>query len=295
MAKKTGLDRESLFRQTSTKKLVYFLFFALPANGFIEVTTPYHARTFPGEPRLDKQELCSIDMRICGTTKSTCPHRPSNFNNLHLTQTAFFLGCNPIKHGFVTMFLPLVRISQSREAERPLECHTAGPITFTVGATGSILSHPRIDFIDFSVETGLTFPSPHNIGSASAGIPLKGIANIGIFDWLTMGLEADAILFFNPCPGFQKNICWYLKADHFMRGFSANIGYSYSEQSNTPLIWYPSICHWSMHTLHISVSFDAARERHPHLPWLEFFYDRVLNGRTIAGYSLVGFRCGIYF
>ena len=295
MAKKTELKLGCLFQKTITRKLIYSLFFALPLHGFIEITTPYHARTFPGEPRLDKQELCSIDMRICGTTKSTCHHRANSFRNLHLTQTAFFLGCNPIEHGFATVFLPLIHLSQSREANTPLECHTTGPITFTVGATGSMLSHQRIDFIDFSVETGLAFPSPHNIGSASAGFPLKGVANIGIFDWLTMGLEADAILFVNPCPSFQKNICWYLKADHFMRGFSAHIGYSYSEQSHTPLIWYPDLCHWSMHTLHISVSFDAARERHPHLPWLEFFCDRVLSGHSVAGYSLVGFRCGVYF
>jgi hypothetical protein len=295
MAKKTELRKEPLSPKIIMKKLLCTIFFAFPLHGFIEVTTPYHARTFPGEPRIDKQELCSADMRICGTTKSVCRYRPSSFHNLQYTQYAFFLGCNPIEHGFATAFIPFVHLKQSREANKPLECHATEPITLTVGATGSILSHPRLDFIDFSIESGITLPPSHDIGSASAGLPLKGVANVGIFDWLTVGLEADVILFFNPHPSSQKNICWYFKADHIMRGFSAHIGYSYSTQENTPLVWYPALPCWSMHTLHIAVSFDAAREQHPHLPWLEFFYDHVLSGKNISGYSLVGFRCGTYF
>lgn len=287
MAKKTALN--------PIITLIFSLSFTAPLTGFIEVSVPYHARAFPGEPRIDKSELWSIDMRISGTTKSLCHFKPNYFNHLHFTETAFFLACNPAKHAFATLFIPLDHVHQSRAANRPLDWHTAGPVTMTIGATGSYLSHPLIDFIDFSVETGITLPSPGDIGSNSAGLPLKGIASIGIFDWITTGLEADVILFFHPESGFQENICWYLKADHFMRGFSAHIGYSYSKQYNAPLIWYGSLPCWYMHTLHLSASFDAARERHPALPWVEFFYDRVLSGRNIAGYSMIGFRCGVNF
>lgn len=275
--------------------LLVFSIFAQPIASFVEVSNPYHARTFPGEPRLDCQELCSIDVRVCGTTKSRCRWHPHAFDNLHITQTGFFLGCNPVPHAFVTMFIPITRVHQCREANVPLECHNAGPITITIGATGSNLSHPRIDFIDFSVETGIALPPSYRFGTRSVGVPLKGAANIGIFDWITTGIEADVIALFSPSPSIQRNFCWYLKADHFMRGFSAHIGYSYSDQSQSPLLWYTSLPCWSMHTAHFAIGFDAARERHPHLPWLEFFYDRVLSGHNIAGYSLVGFRCGVYF
>lgn len=285
-------------KTTSSKKiagLLFCSFFSSSLISFIEVSTPYRARSFPGEPRIDKAELCSIDVRVSGTSNGPCRWRPAQLKNIHLSEVAFFLGCNPTDHTFATIFVPSVHLHQSREKNTPLDCHTAGPIAFTIGATGSYLTHPRLDFIDFSVETGITLPSPHNFGSSSAGLPLKGTANIGIFDWLTAGLEADAILFFHPASGFQKNICWYLKADHFLRGFSAHIGYSYSKQTNAPLVWYGCIPCWDMHTLHLSLSFDAARKRHPHLPWVEFFYDRVLSGHTITGYSQIGFRCGIYF
>lgn len=274
---------------------LYLLVFFINTNAVIEVTTPYHARTFPGEPPVDCPELCSVDLRICGTTKSKCREKSAAMKNLHITETSFSLSCNPAQHVFASLFVPLVHIHQSRAANRPLECHTAGAVTLTIGVTGSYLSHPRMDFIDLSVETGITFPSPHNIGSNSAGVPLKGTICIGLFDWLSAGLETDVILFLNPTPGFQENVCWYLKADHFMRGFSAHLGYSYSRQYNSPLIWYQKICWWDMHTLHFALSFDAARERYPSLPWVEFFYDRTLNGHHIGGYSLIGFRCGTNF
>ncbi|MCL5436341.1 MAG: hypothetical protein M1549_00485 [Candidatus Dependentiae bacterium] len=284
------------YARTSLRGIsILLLIISLQTTGFVEVTLPYFARTFPGEPRIARQELISTDLRICGTGKSHLQHLLPCFANMHLTEAAFCIACNPSEHGFASFFVPIVDIEQSRAANVPLRRRTAAPITFTGGVCGSVLSHPRIDFVDFSVETGVTLPSPHRIGSASGGFPLKGTLNVGIFDWLTAGIEGDIIFFIRPLPGMQKNACWYLKADHFMRGFSALIGYSHSSQRCAPVIWYPTLPYWSMHTIHFSVSFDAAREGHPHLPWVEFFYDRVLSGRDIGGYSLFGFQCGVYF
>src|SRR5690606_31709429 len=101
-------------------------------------------------------------------------------------------------------------------------------------------------------------------------------------DWITMGISADVVAFFDCNNGRLCDFTWYLKADHILHGISCLIGYTYSSQHKTPVPWSQEyLPFWKMDTLNFELSYDSASLSHPFFPSLYFFYIRVLSGKNI--------------
>lgn len=139
-----------------------------------------------------------------------------------------------------------------------------GDASFQVGWTLNYQETDVIDFLDFTVKTGVLAPTAQKqnpnivfdipLGyNGHIGIPLSFEAALGTYDWLTIGAHAGALFFFHTtldtrlktnlcqsgliklaqqdCVTSQKGTIWelgaYLKADHVIRGLSIIAGYAY--------------------------------------------------------------------
>jgi len=302
--KKTDIKISYSAPSKTTWLFSFFFTFAAPCHCFYDVSIPYHARFFPGEPRIAKKHITSFDLRVAGTTEAQ--HRCCKPQELLATSShAIILSCthNPNKYCFVSFTLPFYHIHNEAIIPPELEkkyiydysAKELGISALTTGLTFCFDKNPDLDFIDVAVETGILLP-PSAHRKTGCGILSKVAASTGIFDWLTIGLEADAATFFDIYGGTQYNIGWFLEADHLIRGFSFLLGYSYSRQEPMYYIWHNIVLdRWDMSTLHLSISYDLAREKYPGLPHLEFFYNRLLNGTNVTGNSLVGITIGTTF
>lgn len=153
--------------------------------------------------------------------------------------------------------------------------HQAGlsDSTLFLGWTTSYEDTCRLDYIDFTLQTGLLLPTgkkksinqPFDIAYGYNGhwaFPLMADISFGLFDWFTFGIHADSLFFLKKeqcirmkaahqaSTGFirlgkgqatvEPGIVWragtYLKADHFFNGLSLLLGFSYEQQNRTKLI-----------------------------------------------------------
>ena len=144
--------------------------------------------------------------------------------------------------------------------------------TLFVGWTKSYQDTCYLDYIDFTVKTGILIPTGkkknrHQVFSIPYGydgfwaFPLSGDISLGFFDWLTLGVHADSLFFLNKkqCINVKAahqagtglirlglaeatvdhGTVWragtYIKADHFFNGLSLMLAFSY-EQKNRDTI-----------------------------------------------------------
>lgn len=153
--------------------------------------------------------------------------------------------------------------------------HDAGlsDSTLFLGWTTTYQNTCYLDYIDFTVKTGVLFPTgrkkeldevfsiPYGYNGHWA-VPLSGDISFGLFDWLTVGLHADNLFFFKKKEyvrmkaahqdgtGFirlakdeaevHQGIVWragtYLKADHFYNGLSLLLGFAYEQQNRSHIV-----------------------------------------------------------
>lgn len=186
------------------------------------------------------------------------------------------------------------------------------------------------DYIDVTSQWGILFPTGKKKNEGQPfdlplgyngffGIPLKFDCAAGIYEWLTLGAHVGALFFLKKDKtiavqtalnqnGFiklaQTKACvdqgtiWevsaYIKADHFVKGASLQIGYSFHTQDRTtiepqdPALFDPLIVNndsqygsWRMHTLHFLFEYDFARQRNCHLPRLGCWFNYVITGKRI--------------
>lgn len=258
-----------------------------------KLSMPYRARFFPGEPHVVWDNLIQLDLQFGGSDPANyAPHTPEIFEHKSIHYVSFDISYQPYSHIFFEMTGVFDHLKERRSLlmESPIDC------SWDIGAiTGGLALHTcpggSVDFIDASFETGFVFPFNRH-RALDIGIPCALYASVGIFDWVTFGGEFDIVpLFSDGQANFQFNGCWYLKADHFMRGFSALLGESFTHQEAEPD--YPF--DWEMCTLHLAASYDASQENHPYFPRITFFYDRILSGKNIARNSMIGCAIDVDF
>lgn len=211
-----------------------------------------------------------------------------------------------------------------------------GDLTLLAGWTLNYEDTDYLDFIDATIQTGVLFPtgknkSLHNVLDMPSGydghyaLPIMLDASIGLYEWLTLGIHGDSLIFFNRTAirhlktsrktnGFIQlaqaptrihsgalcNAAVYLKADHFLKGLSLLLGYTYSNKKrdtlrpcipgfNETIINSDSLLFgWRMHTLNLSAEYDFATESHPCAPRIGIVYNRVFGGRRIFTTPILG-------
>lgn len=287
---------------TSSYFFLLFIFFLLKTEllqGF-DQSLFYHARYFPGEPRFEKSGLSSIDVKMSGgstCTKTDESGSPvsSQTSNRYRTDHFIFTAIQNISHGvFFSTTLPIYCI-HIEEGSIDYNGNSVNNMNITGGWTVNYEDTQALDFVDLTFETGIILPTAKE-PVKSKGIPFRGACAFGIYDWLTYGIQADTVMFFDTNNGRLWDVNFYVKADHFCRGLSILLGYSHSDQTETPIPWSENkLDHWSMDTFHFFISYDSATEKHPYAPRIEFFYNHTMNGKNIIENSLFGFTIGSDF
>lgn len=214
--------------------------------------------------------------------------------------------------------------------------------TLFVGWTHSYEDTTFLDFIDVTAKTGVLFPTgkkkslstlfdiPYGYNGHWA-IPLSGDISFGVYDWLTVGLHGDNLLFFNrtECIRLKTDeeadtglivlgkgkaevhhgMVWrlgaYAKADHFFSGLSLLMAFSYERQNKDTV--YPcnrqfNIRHvnqneqlraWSRSIFHIMAEWDFATCDSWYGPRIGIFYDKQITGKRVFDISMIGGYLGL--
>ena len=189
----------------------------------------------------------------------------------------------------------------------------------------------HVDFIDFSIKAGLCFPEETNLNTTTnlfsfpfpanrhIGVPISASIAAGFLDWLTIGgtmicmpwFKTMSIFTMNPTGSnttllipFQgmaiahKNAFYYasayMQADHFIKGLSCKLAYSYTSNGQTTLepldtITFPtnlvnqnpSLQGWYAHTIWGELEYDFCTRDNPNMPTIKLFYTSPLAGKNI--------------
>lgn len=214
--------------------------------------------------------------------------------------------------------------------------------TLFVGYTKSYDDTCYLDFIDFTFKTGVLFPTgkkknvrhvfdiPYGYNGFWA-VPLSGDISIGYYDWLTLGVHADNLFFFNknqcitmkaPCQqstglirlaqgeadvhhGTVWRVGTYVKADHFFSGLSLLLAFSYEQKNRTKI--YPCTPEfntafvndderfnsWDRSMVHLLAEYDFTTNESRVGPRIGLFYDRQLTGKRVWEIHMLGGYLGI--
>lgn len=220
----------------------------------------------------------------------------------------------------------------------PLSISDIGDFSLGIGWALNYEETEYIDYFDISMEFGIEFPTSdrlcgNRLFEISAGngghTAIYGLidASLGLYDWFTVGIHLDAkgfdtikqilpIKTARGNNGFYKlaRTCaynhrdpqgaasCYLKADHFVRGLSLVIGYTFDIAGHTTLT--PSIPHafdasivnsdsmlqgWRMSTLQFFAEYDFSHDDAPIAPKIAIFYNHVLKGQAVFKTYYAGF------
>jgi len=146
-----------------------------------------------------------------------------------------------------------------------------GDMSLLLGWTRNYEETEYLDFIDWTLKTGVLFPTGEKRSIQNAfslpngydghwGIPLCGDVSIGLFEWITLGLhlqllplvkKTGMVRMKTACeqsgmiklakgyaqikPSMVTHVGCFAQADHIIRGLSLTIGYSYAHQGSTKI------------------------------------------------------------
>lgn len=193
-----------------------------------------------------------------------------------------------------------------------------------------------LDFVDTGVQCGVFFPTdktkciydffciPYGY-NGHYGLPVTFDLAFGMFNWLTVGFHGDLFTFFSKhrkgtiqyCPrllDYPLPVCTaeerikpgllgcfspYITADHFTKGFTFSLGYSYVHKRHDKVYntrekalafacQDPTIKSWTMHTLHLYFEYDFTTDDQRFGPRFAVIYNRQLAGKRVFQTSLGG-------
>jgi len=218
----------------------------------------------------------------------------------------------------------------------------SGDFTALLEWTHNYQNTTTLDFVDSTLATGFLAPTgktrnPKQLFSLPLGynghwaIPLSAQLSFGLYEWITLGISIDSLLFFKNTATLRikttpeetglikptianvtvhKGPVWdaqiFLKADHFMYGLSFIAGYSCAgEQKSTittanPTFFDesiinsdPALHNWYMHTLHFGAEYDFAKQYSRTGLRIGFFYNYQFGGIRTFDANMVGGSFGI--
>jgi len=217
-----------------------------------------------------------------------------------------------------------------------------GDFAFELGWTHSYQETTELDYVDIGFRAGILFPTgaKRNIDrifslpfgyNGHYGIPLTIDLALGACEWISLGIHFQAIPLVRNTqmvrvqtsptqsgliklaktrarvdPGTVLTAGGFFKADHFARGLSLLVGYSFAHQGDTNLSLCDPICidtraiccdeqykAWKMHTLNARAEIDFATESCPCGLRVGFFYDWNFGGERIFQTDMAGAYLGI--
>lgn len=217
-----------------------------------------------------------------------------------------------------------------------------GDLTVTVGWAYSYIESDQIDFVDVDLQTGVLFPTGKKRNedhifslptgyNGHFGVPFAADLAFGTFEWLTIGGHIEAIVFgdrtqcirlktapsqsgiitlakgdakVKPGPIFIGGA--FIKADHFMRGLSLTLGYSYARKNSDRVLPCDTCfsCEsvasndgrflgWQMQTINVLLEYDFTKEGQMAGAHLGFFYNAEISGERVFKTNMAGALLGV--
>ncbi|HAU30520.1 MAG: hypothetical protein UV79_C0011G0013 [candidate division TM6 bacterium GW2011_GWF2_43_17] len=147
--------------------------------------------------------------------------------------------------------------------------------SYLIGYTNSYQGTKKLDFINTSICSGLAIlpESRKNKLSFPVGVALE----LGLFDWLNLGIREDLFFGFGKDLPTQNNLLFYGYADQPIKGLCAHLGLSITQQVSSQALFT-----WDLFTLHIGCSLDLASTAEPHMPMINLFCDYALGCKAAA-------------
>ncbi len=212
-------------------------------------------------------------------------------------------------------------------------CHGIGDVQVWGGWTLNYENTSYIDYVDLTIAAGVSCPTAPRICLADifvlplgydghVGVPLYASASLGVWDWLTVGLNSAGILFVpktrpvalttdSAQSGWIRlarvparvrragvwHIDGYVKADHVIDGLSLLFDFGHDHAGKTCMTPCNNDLHsytdarnwgWSMTTFHLVIDYDAATFARPYLPHGSFTVDTAIKGRHALKTTLFG-------
>jgi hypothetical protein len=320
--------------------LIITLLEELPSNGnFGHVSIPGTFEIVEGILLATQNLTCGFFLQVHAPIRNV--HlQPSGFNDLSPDTPLIPNKNTPVWQSFLLQFDQILQ--RYNLSPQPIHKTGFGDTTALVGWSVNYEDTRWCDYIDATIKTGILFPTGAKrnenkifdiaLGyNGHLGLPVSLAGSIGIYEWLTLGGYAEAIFFgartaqVRMKTAFEQSgliklaqgvatshagTVWltggYVKADHFCRGLSIIIGYSYAQKSNdilTPtnqVLFNATIVNsdqqlasWNRHTLHALAEFDLTQEDNWWGVRLGIFYNRSLGGRHIFKTSMLGAYTGL--
>lgn len=217
-----------------------------------------------------------------------------------------------------------------------------GDITFFVGLAYDYSETEFYDFLDFTIKGGFLLPTGNKknprlifdlpLGyDGHFGIPFSIDFSMGAYEWITIGLHAGFLEFFertkniamktskkqngliklaqgmaSVVPGTIWTLGCYFKMDHFTPRLSFTFAYRFDEQRRTRIspidkeIFNYNIVNcdntllgWTMHSLNFIFEYDLATCHDINQPHIEAFINLPISGKRIFKTEMYGAGIGI--
>ncbi len=220
-------------------------------------TTSTSARCFPGIIRFAYPKLTTLE----GLSGAYIRHQKQDQRQ----ETIFFQGsCEQnINQNIYT--------SQTLLAPQTTKSSTmclSG--SYLLGYTHSYQNTSKLDFINSSICSGLVLLPEFR--KNQLGLPVGAALELGLFDWLNLGIREDLIFGFGKDMPIQNNFLVYAYADQPIKGLCLLVGLSATNQTSSKNDYK-----WALYTVHTALGLNLATETKRLLPRISLFCDYALG------------------
>ncbi len=225
----------------------------------------------------------------------------------------------------------------------PLQESALSDATLFFGWTYSYENTVYLDFIDVTLKTGVLLPTGKRRNenfvldipfgyNGHWGIPLSYDMSYGLYDWLTLGLHADAVFFFKRTACLRMKLpsqdptgfialgkgearitsgpVWrtgaYIKADHFYSGLSFLVAcgfegknQNYVSPFNQTLFPIEHVNKderfksWSRSMIHMMAEYDFSEQDASLGPRVSLYYNHQITGKRVFSINTLGGTLGL--
>ncbi len=269
-------------------------------------------------------------------------HRCCN-EEFSISEAFFSLTQNMYRGIFLYALLPfrslkLKNIYHGAQCDDPFSLSSTcqqgmGDASFYLGWTLNYQETEILDFVDMTIKVGALTPTAPSsacflsLGNDNhVGIPVTLDLAIGVYDWFTYGAHASVVPFLakkrtilfcndsqitqvyaNVHHGLQWLAAGYLQADHFFRGFSLLLAYSYAkkyqDRIQSCITHSPASCAapvgtclipaWSLQTVHFALEYDFTKQFATTGFRLGMFYNVNVAGKNVWTTGIGGGNLGV--
>ncbi len=217
-----------------------------------------------------------------------------------------------------------------------------GDLTTYLGWTHNFQDTERLDYIDYTFQVGFLAPTGKKRNEDKIfSLPLgynghwgftpSFALSFGAYEWLTWGGYIKAIFFANRTRTIRLKTArqqsgiiklakgnakiktgklWhagiFFEADHFARGFSLTLAYSFAGKNKNNIrprdltFFDPSVVNsdemlkrWNMHVFHLFVEYDFTQKNFKIGPRIGFFYNGQIGGKRTFKTTIFGGSAGL--